>query len=168
MPSSLILYALSLYSDVVVSNGIRLESFRMRRENTRWILCVLGGLLATTSARADDWPQWLGPKRDGVWRETGIVEKFPDGGPKVRWKTQIGAGYSGPAVAEGRVFVTDRLVAPKSSNPANPFERGKIPGTERILCLNEADGRMLWKHEYDCSYDVSYPAGPRATPTVDI
>ena len=136
----------------------------------RWpsLLLLLGAGLcsARTPARADDWPQWLGPQRDAVWRETGIVRTFPARGPAARWRTAIGAGYSGPAVAGGRVFITDRLLAPKGSNPADPFARGKIPGTERILCLNEADGRVLWKHEYDCPYDVSYPAGPRATPTV--
>ena len=44
---------------------------------------------------ADDWPQWLGPKRDGVWRETGIVKEFPAQGPTVRWRTPIGGGYAG-------------------------------------------------------------------------
>src|SRR5206468_9032384 len=91
------------------------------------------------SARADDWPQWLGPKRDGVWRETGIVDKFPEGGPKVRWRQKIGPGYTGPAVAQGRVYVMDRELAPDAKKPANDFARGNIPGKERIICLNEAD-----------------------------
>ncbi|HKQ39890.1 MAG TPA: PQQ-binding-like beta-propeller repeat protein, partial [Verrucomicrobiae bacterium] len=42
-----------------------------------------------------------------------------------------------------------------------------IPGTERVLCIDERDGKLLWKHEYDCPYDMSYPAGPRATPLVE-
>src|SRR5262245_34088008 len=58
---------------------------------------------------ADDWPQWLGPKRDGVWRETGIVEKIPASGLKVVWRTPVHRGYCGPAVAGGRVFLLDRL-----------------------------------------------------------
>jgi len=122
--------------------------------------------LATFSLRADDWPQWLGPQRDGVWRETGILEKFPAEGPKVRWRAPIGAGYTGPAVANGRVYVMDHQLAQGASNPSNPFARGEIPGTERVLCLKEDDGKILWKHEYDFLYAVSYPAGPRATPTV--
>lgn len=117
--------------------------------------------------RADDWPQWLGPQRDAVWRETGVMEKLPTNGPPVLWRTRIGAGYSGPAVAHGRVYVTDRQLNSGGSNPANPFERGSIPGTERILCLSERDGTILWKHEYHCPYDISYPAGPRTTPAVD-
>jgi outer membrane protein assembly factor BamB len=129
-------------------------------------LLAAGLLTATALARADDWPQWLGPQRDGVWRETGIVENFPSQGPPVRWRVKIGGGYTGPAVAQGRVYVMDRQVAKGSSNPADPFARGKIPGTERVLCLNEADGRILWQQEYECAYTVSYPAGPRTTPTV--
>ena len=117
-------------------------------------------------ARADDWPQWLGPQRDGVWRESGILEKFPADGPKVRWRTPIGGGYTGPAVANGRVYVMDRQLAPGASNPSNAFSRGEIPGTERVLCLNEADGKVVWKHEYDSAYTVSYAVGPRVTPAV--
>ena len=60
-------------------------------------------------AFAEDWPQWLGPQRDAIWRESGILESFPAGGPPLRWKTQIGSGYSGPAIADGRVFVMDRI-----------------------------------------------------------
>lgn len=123
-------------------------------------------LLLTAPLRADDWPQWLGPQRDSVWRETGIIAKFPTGGPPVRWRTPIGAGYSGPAVADDRVYVTDRILAEGKSNPANPFERGIIPGMERILCLDGTSGKILWHHDYDCPYTVSYPAGPRATPLV--
>ena len=117
-------------------------------------------------ARADDWPQWLGPQRDGVWREAGIVEKFPAGGPHVRWRTPIGSGYAGPAVVQGRVFVMDRQLAAGAKNPSNPFAQTTIPGTERVLCLDEANGQIVWKYEYECPYTVSYPAGPRATPTV--
>ena len=117
-------------------------------------------------ALADDWPQWLGPQRDAVWRETGIVEKFAAEGLKYRWRVPIGAGYAGPAVAKGRVYVLDRQLASGASNPTNPFTPGVIPGSERVLCLNEADGKLLWKHEYDCAYTVSYGSGPRCTPTV--
>jgi outer membrane protein assembly factor BamB len=113
------------------------------------LLAVLLLLLLNSVAMADDWPQWLGPQRDGVWRESGILSKFPAGGPKVRWRTPIAGGYAGPAVAAGRVYVHDRP-----------------EGKERVLCLNEADGKVLWKHEYDCQYRIQYPAGPRCTPAV--
>ncbi len=131
------------------------------------VAAVAAFFVLAAVARADDWPQWLGPKRDAIWRETGIIKQFPSSGPKVRWRTEIGAGYAGPAVADGKVYLTDRIVASSASAPSDPFARGKIPGKERVVCLNEADGKVLWKHEYDCPYDMSYPAGPRATPLVD-
>ncbi len=49
----------------------------------------------------------------------------------------------------------------------DPNSRSKLQGQERVLCFSAADGRLLWKHEYDCAYEISFPAGPRATPTVD-
>ena len=131
-------------------------------------LTLLIGLLwlSPSLLHADDWPQWLGPQRDGVWRETGIVEKLPTNGLKFRWRTPIGGGYSGPAVAKGRVYVMDRQLATGIKNPTNAFDRSAIPGRERVLCLNEADGKVLWQYEYDCPYTVSYAAGPRTTPSV--
>ena len=115
---------------------------------------------------ADDWPQWLGPKRDGVWRESGIVEKLPEQ-LTYKWRVPLGGGYSGPAVVGGRVFVMDRQLAKNTTNPSNAFSRGEIPGTERVVCLNETDGKVLWTHEYNSAYTVSYAAGPRVTPAVD-
>src|SRR5437660_4252473 len=102
----------------------------------RWVYCFLLSLLTCLplSLLADDWPQWLGPRRDAVWRESGILKQFPSNGVAIRWRVPIGAGYSGPAVAEGRVYVTDRQLAPKSLNPKDPFAKGVIPGTERVLC----------------------------------
>src|SRR3954470_15017694 len=123
-------------------------------------------VLAASWLHADDWPQWLGPQRDAVWRETGIVEKFPAGGPPIRWRTPLAAGSPGPSVAEGFVYVMDRQLAAGASAPGNAFQRGQIPGNERVLCLNEADGKIVWQHAYDCPYTVSYASGPRATPLV--
>jgi outer membrane protein assembly factor BamB len=123
-------------------------------------------LLLSAFLHADDWPQWLGPQRDSVWRETGILEKFSESGLKVRWRIPVGGGYSGPAVADGKVYLLDRQLAGGQRNPQNAFQRGTIAGTERVLCLNEADGRILWQHEFDCPYDISYAGGPRVTPLV--
>src|SRR5262245_40268115 len=138
-----------------------------RRRPARWLalpLLTLG--LAAPAARADDWPQWLGPQRDGVWREQGLLEKFPAGGPKVRWRAPVGQGYSGPAVAGGRVYLTDWVARPGTTPPKSAFTRGRVAGTERVLCLDEQTGKPLWKHEYPCTYEVSYAAGPRTTPVV--
>src|SRR6476469_10037991 len=91
-------------------------------------------LSLTTASRADDWPQWRGPNRDGVWREKGILEAIPASGLKVRWRARIGLGYSGPAVAQGRVFVTDHQLRTDAGRPE----------VERVLCFEEASGKPLW------------------------
>jgi len=119
------------------------------------------------NSRADDWPQWLGSNRDAVWRETGIVKTLPTNGFTYKWRTPIGGGYSGPAVVGNRVYVMDRQLAKNTANPQNAFSRGEIPGSERVLCLDANTGKILWAHEYDSAYTMSYAAGPRVTPSVD-
>jgi outer membrane protein assembly factor BamB len=132
----------------------------------RLALLALTAAVAVSAARADDWPQWLGPKRDGVWRETGLLDKFPKGGPRVLWRAEVHQGYAGPAVADGRVYLMDwKRATGDDGKPARPTRNG-IPGTERVLCLDAANGKLVWKHEYPCAYKVSYPNGPRTTPVV--
>ncbi len=134
---------------------------------TRSAIFVAAVALVAPAASGDDWPQWMGPKRDNVWRETGIVEKFPAGGPKVLWRAPVNAGYSGPAVANGKVYVTDRVLAEGAKNPDNPFDtKNSIPGYERVLCFDQMTGKELWKYEYECGYQISYNSGPRCTPLV--
>src|ERR1019366_904561 len=109
----LIFHILAFSSPSCFFVDIFLRSGEKRMQN-QWI-CLratalfLGMSCAPIAAHADDWPQWLGPQRDGVWRETGILRKFPAGGPKVRWRTPVGEGYSGPSVAKGKVYITDRV-----------------------------------------------------------
>lgn len=117
------------------------------------LLMAAVAALNANFVRADDWPGWGGSHRDLVWHETGIVKKFSTDGllPRV-WSTPIEEGYSGPAVAEGRVYITDRQ--PREQN-------------ERVFCLDAENGNVVWKHEYPCKYTISYPAGPRSTPVID-
>ncbi len=124
-------------------------------------------LTMTGNALAEDWPQWLGPRRDGVWRESGIVDRFPTNGLKGAWRTPVAGGYSAPAVAGGRVIITDRLATTNLVAPAGPLDRSKVPGRERVTCLQEDTGKVLWTHDYDCPYDLAYPSGPRAMPQID-
>jgi outer membrane protein assembly factor BamB len=129
---------------------------------------VLGTSALLPSARADDWPQWMGPNRDGVWAETGVVKALSkDARPARVWKAEIAAGYAGPAVADGRVYVTDRLLAAGAKNPDDPFDtKQKVESSERVLCFDAKTGARVWEHEYPCPYQISYPSGPRCTPTV--
>lgn len=116
--------------------------------------CIVFSIsLATimSSLRADDWPEWRGKGRGGVWNETGIVERFPGAGLKIAWRTPIRCGHSGPSVADEGVFVTDFL----------PTEK-KGAGIERALCLDEKAGKILWSTEWQADYaGISYETGPR-------
>ena len=124
------------------------------------MLCAVAVLGATVMVSAEDWPQWRGPSRLAVWQETGIVKELPDE-LKVKWTVPIRSGFSGPAVSDGRIFVSDWLEDPDSRT---------LDGTERALALDEDTGEILWTHEWKTSYrmlSISYAVGPRATPTVD-
>jgi outer membrane protein assembly factor BamB len=95
--------------------------------------------LFSSPIQAEDWPQWRGPHRDGVWSETGILESFPPTGLSVRWRVPVGPGWSSPVVAQGRVYVTDsQLLRPKAK--------------ERVLCFEEATGKPLWTYPYEVNY----------------
>lgn len=116
------------------------------------LLAVMIGLLRNTGAVAEDWPQWRGVHRDGVWRESGIVESFAAEETAAKWEVAIGAGYTGPTVANGRVYVMDRQTKPEQ--------------VERVLCFDSETGKALWSHSYPRKYTISYTAGPRASVTI--
>lgn len=118
------------------------------------------------AALADDWPQWMGPQRDGVWRETGIIEKFSTNGPPVRWRTAVNRGYCGPAVVGDRLYMLDREQGKPSERKPGERALPTIPGNERVLCLDARSGAKIWERTYECAYRIAYPSGPRATPVV--
>ncbi|MEW4487084.1 PQQ-binding-like beta-propeller repeat protein [Thalassoglobus sp. JC818] len=131
-------------------------------------LTVLIPLVGMTSSAAfsEDWPQWRGVNRDAVWDETGIVTEISDSGLKVNWRTPIAGGYAGPAVVGDRVYVTDFIR--ESGDPTNgPGTVNELAGTERVLCLDASNGEIIWTNARECKYRISYPCGPRTTPTVD-
>jgi outer membrane protein assembly factor BamB len=118
----------------------------------RFTLSILT-LTLTLTLQAADWPQWRGPNRDGISRDTGLLQEWPEGGPKERWKrTDIGIGYSTPVVVGGKVFVQTT--------------RGK---EEFALCLDEQTGKDVWTARIGDLYEIPGNAWPgtRATPTVD-
>src|SRR5687768_6469663 len=102
----------------------------MHRTSLCSLLLMTHLLLPATGggvAYGDEWPQWRGPQRDGVWRETGILDSIPATGLPVKWRARVLNGWSGPAVAGGRVYVTDHNY--KSA-----------PEVERVLCFDEETG----------------------------
>jgi outer membrane protein assembly factor BamB len=119
---------------------------------------LLPALLGNVLAQAEDWPEYRGKGRRGVWTETGVLDTFPASGLEIKWRVPIRPGYAGPAVAGGRVFVTD-------------FERRRAnQGTERIIAIDEETGKILWTHQWETNYTGIMDTtahGPRSTPTVD-
>ena len=109
-------------------------------------------LFVIQMASSEDWPQWRGPERNGVWEAEGIVDELPDGQLPIEWSVDIGSGYCGPTVADGLVYVMDRI---------------RDQQLERILCLDSSTGEEHWVVEYEARYAVGYPAGPRASVTID-
>jgi outer membrane protein assembly factor BamB len=107
-------------------------------------------LLTAGAARADDWPQWRGPHRDGTSAETGLLPQWPDGGPKLLWAINtLGPGYSGPAVVGDRLYVLGS------------------DGTNEILAALHVDtGRELWRRNLGPEFKNDWGNGPRSTPTV--
>ncbi len=106
-------------------------------------------LLAALTAWGDDWPQFLGLRRDGTSSETNLIEGFPEAGPSVAWTKDIGAGYAAPSV------IGDRLVV---------FHRA---GDEEIVeCLDAASGSARWRHAAPSQFEdpYGYNNGPRSAP----
>lgn len=128
-------------------------------------LAVGAALLTDMNAAADEWPQWMGPTRDGIYRESGLVEAFPADGLSVRWRMPVAGGYSGPTVAGGRVYASDYLLE-EGELKNSPGGRNELVGKERLQCFDVKSGDVLWTHAYDCPYSVSYAVGPRAAPTL--
>jgi outer membrane protein assembly factor BamB len=97
-----------------------------------------------------DWPQWRGPNRDGISKETGILKTWPAEGPKVLWKSPIGEGYSSVAISQGRIYTMD--------------SKGE---DEFIVCLDMGSGKELWRTRTESVFYNDQGNGPRSTPTVD-
>ncbi len=129
---------------VVVFCGRRLYCMHMRS-------APLLLLLAASPAFADDWPQWRGPQRNGISAETGWLEAWPEGGPPVAWRAEVGTGFSSFAVAGGRVLTL-----------------GNVDHVDTLFCLDAAKGTLLWKHSYPSDLgDRFFEGGPTSTPTVE-
>ena len=133
---------------------------RLTPELARCLALAVCVLLMAAPLVANDWPEWRGAGRAGVWSETGIVDELP-AELDVTWRVPVNSGFSGPAVVDGRVFITDWAEDPDSRT---------MDGTERAIALDEETGEVLWVREWPTSYRmlmISYAIGPRATPTVD-
>ena len=133
--------------------------------SSKMILGLVVLLHVSERSVAEDWPNWMGPNRDNVWNIAKPPQSLPSGSLKANWTAPVAGGYSGPAVVGNRIYVTDLVT--KADAKVDNFGRKSFDGTERVLCFDANTGKAIWKHEYNVTYAISYPAGPRCTPVVD-
>ncbi|MCH5377335.1 MAG: PQQ-like beta-propeller repeat protein, partial [Planctomycetes bacterium] len=124
----------------------------------RILLCLAMVLLSVKgfaqSPESFDWPQWQGPDRNAVSKETGLLQQWPEGGPPLAWRVEgLGGGYSAPSIAAGRIF--------------GMSNRGDA---EVVWCLSEANGKEVWVTRLGPAQTGGMPQGREGagcTPTVD-
>ncbi|MCY3759696.1 MAG: PQQ-binding-like beta-propeller repeat protein, partial [Gemmatimonadetes bacterium] len=113
-------------------------------------LALLGLPPWADPVQGEDWPQWRGPNRDGISRETGLLNQWPAEGPPVVWRVPGGEGFSSVSVAGGRAFTM------------------AASGEEEFaLCLDAVTGKQLWKRRLGEKFTEGHGNGPRSTPTVE-
>ena len=126
------------------------------------LLCMLLRMFVLATVDADDWPNWNGAHHDGVSRETGFADAWPNDGLPVKWTREIGAGFSSMAV------VSERLLAMGHHSETKNGDSESGDGFETVWCLHPQTGDVLWKHEYPGKLLPNlHEGGPCSTPTVD-
>src|SRR5881396_1202093 len=115
------------------------------------ILLTVFTITIAAQSTVIDWPQFLGPERNGVYRGPALAEKWAAGGPRVVWQKPVGQGFSGPVVAQGRVILFHR-----------------VSNREVVESLDARTGTSQWQYGYPTSYrdDFGFDEGPRAVPVV--
>ncbi len=103
-----------------------------------------------STIKAPDWPQFLGPERNSTSPQLNLLRTWPESGPEVLWTVDLGIGYGGPVVKDGKVYLLDR-----------DNEVG-----DKLRCFNLNSGEELWRFEYDAAGEVMFP-GSRSVPIVD-
>jgi outer membrane protein assembly factor BamB len=119
--------------------------------SARGLVLLLACLAPAVTASSADWPQWRGPDRTDVSGETGLLKKWPEGGPKRVWLfDKAGLGYAGPSIASGKLFTM-----------------GIRNGAEELIAVDAGTGKELWAVKMGEVLKNSWGDGPRGTPTVD-
>jgi len=117
----------------------------------RFCTAVLVFVLLVSPLAGEDWPCWRGPQHNGISKETGWLDQWPEKGPTIAWKASVGTGFSSVTVSGGRLYTM-----------------GNEDNTDTVYCLDAATGKQLWTHSYRCALDAKlFEGGPTSTPTVD-
>jgi len=122
----------------------------MKMKQSKMIIAFAVLLVSIANVCAQDWPQYLGPDRNGVSPQKGILRSWPANGPEVLWTVDLGIGFGGPVVKAGKVYLLDR--------------DDKVG--DKMRCFDLASGKELWSFSYDAPGTVMFP-GSRSVPAVD-
>lgn len=119
-------------------------------KNVKFLFTFIVFIIFTSGINAQDWPQFLGPNRNSTSPQKGILRSWPANGPEVLWTVNVGPGFGGPVIKDGRVYLLDR--------------NDQVGDIMRCFDLNT--GKELWKYGYDAPGSVMFP-GSRSVPAVD-
>ncbi len=115
-----------------------------------FLIPVLVLMIYITNLQAQDWPQYLGPNRNSISEQKGLLRTWPEKGPEVLWATEVGIGYGGPVIKDGKIYLLDR--------------DDKVG--DKMRCFDLSSGKELWNFEYSAPGSVMFP-GSRSVPLVD-
>ncbi|HEX7182225.1 MAG TPA: PQQ-binding-like beta-propeller repeat protein [Thermoanaerobaculia bacterium] len=114
------------------------------------ILATSVALAVAAPAASPEWPQWRGPNRDAVAKESGLLTQWPESGPPLAWKASgLGGGFSSLAISGGRIYTL-----------------GDRQGSQQVVAMSLADGKIAWTAKVGPPWEDEY-GGPRGTPAVD-
>jgi outer membrane protein assembly factor BamB len=119
-------------------------------KRSKILIPVVVLLISIANVYAQEWPQYLGPTRNGVSPQKGLLRTWPEKGPEVLWTVNVGIGFGGPIVKDGKVYLLDR--------------DDKVG--DKLRCFDLASGKELWNFGYDAPGSVMFP-GSRSVPAID-
>ncbi|HOK26302.1 MAG TPA: PQQ-like beta-propeller repeat protein [Bacteroidales bacterium] len=122
----------------------------MDKRTVRLLFSSVAVFFIMLNVCAQDWPQVFGPNRNNISPQKGILRSWPEKGPEILWSVELGRGFGGPVVKDGKVYLLDREENQK----------------DILRCLDFGTGKELWRFEYEAPGSVMFP-GSRSVPTVD-
>jgi len=127
-----------------------MKAYKTKPPRLHPIITIVAYAILLSSVSAEDWPQYLGPNRNSISSQKGILRRWPAAGPEVVWAASVGRGFGGPVIKAGKVYLLDR--------------DDKVG--DNLRCLDLSNGKELWNLAYDAPGTVMFP-GSRSVPTVD-